>query len=278
MHLIAGGIMHETHTFSAEPTPLDVFTIVPGDESNAFAGSNHSLGGVVDAAAELGAKLSHTWFAQATSTAPVSAELFDEMTGKLLRGIEQALPADGIVLTQHGAMVAEGHLEADAEVVRRVRELVGPDMPIAVTLDYHANIGQALVDAATIIVGYDTYPHIDLNERAKEATLLLARSIRGEIDPVMALVKPPLVPVPQALFTSEPPFKTIFDRAFAMEADGSVLTITVAGGFAYADTPATGVSMLVTTDGDSGAAKTMATELAELAWSLRHDMLSLIHI
>lgn len=272
MHLIAGGIMHETHTFSAEPTPLELFTVVPGDESNTFAESNHSMGGVVDAANKLGVRLSHTWFAQATSTAPVSAELFDDMVGKLLHGIEQALPADGIVLTQHGAMVADGHLEADAEVVRRVRELVGPDMPIAVTLDYHANIGQALVEAATVIVGYDTYPHIDLNERAQEATHLLMRTIRGEIDPVMALVKPPLVPVPQALFTSEPPFKTIFDRAFTMETDGAALTITVAGGFAYADAPATGVAMLVTTDGDPKAANAMATELAELAWSLRHDM------
>src|SRR5690606_30942841 len=120
-----------------------------------------------------------TFFAQATSTGPVTAALFDEMVGELLGGIERALPADGVVLTQHGAMVAEGCLEADAEIVRRVRELVGPDLPIAVTLDFHANIGQSLLDAATIIVGYDTYPHVDLNERAREATHLLARTIRG---------------------------------------------------------------------------------------------------
>lgn len=272
MHLIAGGIMHETHTFSAEPTPIGEFTVLRGEECNTLAGSNHSMGGVVDACRELGARLSHTYFAQATSTGPVTRKLFDEMVGELLQRIERALPADGIVLTQHGAMVAEGHLEADAEIVRRVRELVGPDLPIAVTLDFHANIGQSLVDAATIVVGYDTYPHIDLSERAQEATYLLARTIRGEIDPQMALVKPPLLPVPQAQFTEQHPFRTIFDRAFAMERDGSALSITVAGGFAYADAPASGVGMLVTTDGNAETARAMAGELAELAWSLREDM------
>lgn len=272
VHLIAGGIMHETHTFSAEPTPIDIFTIRRGDEIAALAGANISMGGVVDACCQLDVRLTPTYLAHATSTSAMSADLFDQMVGELLAGIERALPADGIVLTLHGAMVAEGHPEADAEITRRVRSLVGPDIPIAVTLDLHANIGQGLVDAATIIVGYDTYPHIDLSARAQEGVHLLVRTIRGEIAPVMALAKPPLLPVPQAMFTSAPPFKTIFDRAFALEEAGEALTITVAGGFAYADAPATGMSLLVTTDGDPDAARRMANELAELAWSLRGDM------
>lgn len=272
MHLVAGGIMHETHTFSVEPTTVDTFTIHRGDECAQFAGANHSMGGVVDACAELGVRLSHTYLAQATSTKPVSGDVFEGMVEELLRGIENALPADGIVLTLHGAMVADGYLEADAEITRRVRALVGPEMPVAVTLDLHANIGQTLVDEATIIVGYDTYPHIDLSERAQEATRLLVKTIRGEVDLVMALVKPPLLPVPQAMFTSQHPFKTILDRAFDMERDGRALTVTVAGGFPYADGPATGMGILVTTDGDATAAATMAGELATLAWELRDDM------
>jgi microcystin degradation protein MlrC len=272
VHLIAGGIMHETHTFSAEPTPLEAFTVRRGDELAAYGGTNHSMGGVVDACRELGADVSYTYLAQATSTAPISAALFDEMVGELVDGIERALPADGIVLTLHGAMVAEGCLEADAEIVRRVRALVGPDLPIVVTLDLHANTGQALVDAATIVVGYDTYPHIDLNERAREATRLLARTIAGEIDPVMALARPPLLPVPQAMFTSSHPFRTLFERAFALEERGEALTITIAGGFAYADGPSTGLSVIVTADGDAAAARAMADELAMLAWELRDDM------
>ena len=74
-----------------------------------------------------------------------------------------------------------------------------------------------MVDLATIVTTYDTYPHIDLNERAQEAVQLLARTIKGEIKPTKALTKPPLLPVPQAMFTAKPPFKTLFDRAFEMD-------------------------------------------------------------
>lgn len=272
VHLIAGGIMHETHTFSAEPTLLESFTLSRGDDCASFANTNHSMGGVVDACRDLGIQLSFSSLRGRKSTSPVTTDVFDTIVGDLLDGIEKQLPADGVVLTLHGAMVAEGHPEADAEIVRRVRALMGPDVPIAVTLDLHANIGQSLVDAATIIVGYDTYPHIDASERAQEAVHLLVRTINGELNPVMALVKPPILAVPQAMFTSEHPFKTIFDHAFAMEREGRALTITVSGGFAYADAPATGMSILVTTDGDHDAARSMANELAELAWELRDDM------
>jgi microcystin degradation protein MlrC len=273
VHLIAGGIMHETHTFSAEPTPLDAWTVVRGADCDAYAGTNHSLGGVIDACRELDVRLSHTYFAQATSTGPVTRHLFDAMVGELVAGIEAALPADGVVLTLHGAMVAEDFLEAEVEIVRRVKAVVGPEMPVAVTLDLHANIGSELVEQATVIVGYDTYPHIDLNERASEAVHLLVRAIRGEIAPTMALVKPPLLPVPQAMFTSAHPFKTLFDRAFALEAAGEALTISIAGGFPYADAPATGMSILAVTDNDPAKAQAIAQELGELTWSLRHDML-----
>jgi microcystin degradation protein MlrC len=273
VHLIAGGIMHETHTFSAEPTPVEVWTIARGEAGNAYAGANHSLGGVIDASSDLGVHLTHTFFAHATSTGPVTRALFDEMLGELVAGIEAALPADGVVLTLHGAMVAEDFLEAEVEVVRRVREVIGPEMPLAVTLDLHANIGPKLVEQTTLIVGYDTYPHIDLNERAAEATRLLVSTIKGEIAPTMALVKPPLLPVPQAMFTAAHPFKTLFDRAFALEAAGEALTITISGGFPYADAPATGMSFLAITDDNPGKAQSIAQELAELAWSLRNDML-----
>lgn len=273
MRLIAGGIMHETHTFSAEPTTLDTLAVVArGDELLAYAGKNHSLGGVIDGCHELGIELAPAFFADSPSTGTPDRQTFEALLGELCERISAALPADGIVLTLHGAMVAEGFPDAEAEIARRVRAIAGPDMPIAVTLDLHANIGQAMVDAVNIITCYDTYPHVDAAERAKEAVTLLAQTIRGEIAPVMALAKPPLMPVPQAIATGEGPFRALFDRAFAMEGSGEALTVTVAGGFAYADVPEAGVSVLVTTDGDPAAARRLTDELAALAWSLRHEM------
>lgn len=273
MRFITGGIMHETHTFSVEPTTVETLEIQRGDEIWAYRGTNHSMGGVIDACDELGIDLVPTLLVDGVSTGTPSAKTFGTLLDELANRIAEALPADGIVLTLHGAMVAEGAPDAEAAIVKRIREVAGPGMPIAVTLDFHANIGQGMVDAATLVTTYDTYPHIDAGERAQEAVRLLARTVKGEIKPTMALVKPPLLPVPQAMFTAKPPFKTLFDRAHALEDAGEALTITVAGGFPYADVPDAGVSLLVTTDNDPEAARRLANELAELAWSLRDEMI-----
>jgi len=273
MRLIAGGIMHETHTFSVEPTNAATLPIVRGDECWRYAGTNHSLGGTIDECRARGIDLVPTMLVDVVSTGTADRGSFEEIVGELIRRIGAALPADGVVLNLHGAMVAEGFPDAEAEIVRRVRVLVGEQTPIAVTLDFHGNIGQGMVDAADIVTTYDTYPHIDAGARAREAVSLLVRTISGEIRPTMELVKPPLLPVPQAQFTAKPPFKTLFDRAFEMEENGEALTVTIAAGFPYADVPDAGVSFLVTTDGDSARAHLLATELAELAWSLRDQMI-----
>ena len=169
-------------------------------------------------------------------------QTFETLVGELCERIAAALPADGIVLTLHGAMVAEGFPDAEAEIARRVRAIAGPELPIAVTLDLHANIGQAMVDAVDVITTYDTYPaHRRRRASAGRRSICSRASIRGEIRPTMALAKPPLLPVPQAMATSTGPFKTLFDRAYAMERSGEAVTVTVAGGFAYADVPEAGV-------------------------------------
>jgi microcystin degradation protein MlrC len=267
--LIAGGIMHETHTFSAEPTTLQTLDIFRGEELEHFAGTNHSLGGAIDRARERGSDLALTFFAHGVSTGTPSADTFDALTSELCQSIENALPADGIILALHGAMVAENALDAEAEIVHRVRQVAGPDLPIAVTLDFHANIGQALVDGATVITTYDTYPHIDAGERAREAVDLLLRVIEGSLNPTKSLVKPPLLPVPQAMFTAAEPFRSAFERAHALESQGGAVTITIAGGFPYADVPEAGVSLLVTTHDDPAAARRHATEIATMLWDAR---------
>lgn len=273
MRLITGGIMHETHTFSSEPTPEDRWDIAQGDECWTYAGTNHSLGGVIDACRAQAIDLVPTFFANATSSGPVDRFTFERFMTRLLDGIRPALPADGIVLTLHGAMVVEAILDGEVAILRRVRDLVGLDFPIAVTLDLHANTSWELVDLATVIVGHDTYPHIDINERAQEAVELLARAIRGEIRPTMGYVAPPLMPVPQAMNTAVHPFKTLFESVHAVEARGDALSVTLAGGFAYADTPATGLSVFAITDNDRPGAERIALEIARQAWSFRHDML-----
>src|SRR5215218_3601567 len=244
MRFIVGGIMHETHTFSSEPTPLERFHIWRDEEAFAFRGKNHSFGGAIDGCESIGIDVVPTFFADTLSTAAPSRATFDAMTAELCDRIATALPADGIVLGLHGAMVTEGFPDAEAEIVRRVRSVTGYDIPIAVTLDFHANIGPEMVELATIVTTYDTYPHTDAAERAREAVELLWRTASGEISPVMALVKPPLLLVPQEMPTGHGPFQEVFAQAHALEVSDEALTITIAGGFAYSDVAMAGVSVL----------------------------------
>jgi microcystin degradation protein MlrC len=130
-----------------------------------------------------------------------------------------------------------------------------------------------MVDRATIVTTYDTYPHIDAGDRAREAVGLLKQVVDGSITPVMALVKPPLLPVPQAMFTANDPFNRVFARAHELERTGEALTITVAGGFPYADVPDAGVSVLVTTDRDQTLALALANELAGMLWDARQELI-----
>ncbi len=272
MRFIIGGLMHETHTFSSEITSLDRFDISRGAELLQYAGSNHSLGGAIDGCRERTIDILPAFFAIATPAGTIPATTFTTLLEELVGSIGALLPADGIVLALHGAMVAEGAPDAEAAILERVRKVVGLTMPIAVTLDFHANISQRMVDLATIITTYDTYPHVDIAERAREAVGLLEQVVRQEIAPVMALVKPPLIPVPQVQQTSIEPFCSLMARAHDMEAKNEALTVTVAGGFAYSDVPDAGVSFLVTTDGNREIAEALATELAAMLWE-RQEML-----
>lgn len=272
MRFILGGIMHETHTFSSEPTTLASLFTARGDELYRYAGTNHSLGGTIDACRDLGIEIAPTMLADGVSSGTPDHATFMTLLDELTRRVSEALPADGVVLNLHGAMVAEGFPDAEAEIAQQVREVVGSEVPIAITLDFHANIGHQIVKAVDIVTGYDTYPHIDAADRAREAVTLLQRTVRGEITPTTALVKPPLLPVPQAQFTARPPFATLFERAFAWESTGEALSVVIAGGFAYADVPMAGMSLLVTTDNDQERAEAMAMELATLSWDLRDQM------
>ena len=274
MRLIVGGIMHETHTFSVEPTRVDTLPTWRGDELLRYAGANHSVGGVIDRCRALGIELALTILVDGLSTGTPDRATFDAWLDELVARVTAALPADGVVLTLHGAMVAEGAPDAEAEIVARVRAAVGPTLPIAVTCDFHANLSQAMLDGCQVVTLYDTYPHVDIAERSAEAVDLLARTIRGEIQPTMALVHPPLMPVPQAQFTARAPFADLLARAHALEASGAALSVSVAGGFAYADVPQAGTSVLAITDGDPARAGAIALEIARLAWSRRSEMLA----
>lgn len=274
--IAAAEISHETNTFSSVPTDLPAFQragLRRGSEIRpALRESATSFAGFFDGAEKHGYLLVPIVAVWATPSGIVTAEALTSLVDDLVANIAATRP-DGVLLALHGAMVSEVDDDADGWILQRVRETVGEDLPIVATLDLHANISQRMVDCADILIGYDTYPHIDQRERAAEASDLILRLIRREIRPTAALVKPPMVPTSQKMTTDKEPMQSIMALAHELEERRGVLNVTVAGGFPPANTADTGLSVLVTTDNDEKLASTSANELAHFAWDLRDQFL-----
>jgi microcystin degradation protein MlrC len=276
LRFFTGGINHETNTFSPIPADAQRFrdmTYNRGqDMLDKHRGTRTVYGGFIDAAGELGIELVPTIHSFAMPSGAVTREEFEAQMADTLDDLEAALasgPIDGVLLGLHGAMVVEGIDDGEGEYLRRVREMVGPDVPVVTELDLHANISRESTELADIIIGYDTYPHIDTYERAVELTHLLARTVRGEIKPTSAFRQIPVLANLTAQFTGRAPMSDWVALCHEIESRPGVLTATVAAGFPYADIPDTGMSVYVATDNDPELANRCADELARFAWEHR---------
>ncbi|HEX3721679.1 MAG TPA: M81 family metallopeptidase, partial [Nitrolancea sp.] len=277
MRIVAAELSHETNTFSSVPTDMAAFEragIHRGDQLvRHLANTATPFAGFLDRAEASKFELIPLLSVWATPSGMVSGDALKTLVDEILAGIQEHAPYDGILLGLHGAMVSEIDPDGDGYLLERVREAVGPATPVVATLDLHANISQRMVEQADILVGFDTYPHIDQRERGREAADLLLKLIAGEIAPTAALAKPPMLPTSQNMPTDREPMKSIIAQAHGIEAHPAVLNVTVAGGFPPADVAEAGFGVIVTTDGDAALARRYADELAHFAWDRREGFL-----
>jgi microcystin degradation protein MlrC len=270
MRIVTGTFSHETNTFSNIPTSMDEFSkqgITHGDDiAQRFRGTNTIEAAFMDAADKHGFELIWTIFGRAIPGGPVSQEAFEYFSGHLLEGIQAAGNIDGVLLHLHGAMVTDQVDDGEGHVLEAVRRLVGPDVPIVTTLDLHANLTPRIIQNCNAMTGYDTYPHVDVYERAFEAAEILVRMIKGEIKPVMALERPLLItPLQTQVTTHDTPMKRIIDLVHQLEADPRVLSIAAFGGFPFADIEPAGFSCVVVTDDEPQLAAQLAKQVTEAA-------------
>ncbi|MCE9565003.1 MAG: M81 family metallopeptidase [Planctomycetes bacterium] len=275
MRIAIGGFMHESNTFAPLPTNRERFlegsltygaAMVP-----VWREAHHEVGGFIEAAGKCGFELAPLGMAWATPCGPVTDEFFEHFCDALVTGAKIA-NADGLLIALHGAMVTPKYPAADTEIVRRLREAIGPDKPLAVSLDFHGNVCPAMADHADIIVGYQTYPHIDQRQRGFLAGELLSRAVKKEIHPTTAAVSLPLFINLLGQDTGRPPMTTLMEQARAVEKRPGVLSVSIMAGFPYADVPDAGVSVIAITDGNKAQAKAVADELAAAIWAVREQL------
>jgi microcystin degradation protein MlrC len=276
MRIVTGTISHETNVLSTIETDIEEFRkrrLYYGDELfEHFDGTRTPAGGLIEGCRQNGIELIPTVFASATTSGTITAEAFDRLLGDILDGIRDAGDVDAAVLHLHGAGVSEEHPDIEGKVLSEVRRLVG-SKPLAATFDLHANYTEAMVENADLLIGYDTYPHVDGYERGVEAVNLTRRMLEGTFKPTKAFTQPPMLPALQVQFTGRYPMRTLIEEAHRMEAVQGVETITVAAGFPWSDIPEAGMSFIVTTDDDQELADSLAMELHDMAWSLRREFL-----
>jgi microcystin degradation protein MlrC len=277
MQVVIGSISHETNTFSNVLTGLPQFNenlYLGQDIVSVFRGKHAIASAFIQVAEAEGFELLPTVWASATPSGFVTDAAFTHLLARLLQPIEAAKPVDGVLLHLHGAMVTQSLDDPEGEILAAVRGVVGRGVPIVVTLDLHANIAERMVREADVLIGYDTYPHVDQFERGLEAAQLMASILQGRVTPTMAMQKPPMIVSPQRQKTSYYPMNALINLAHELEADDSIVNVTVAGGYPFADLEFAGMTMVVTTNNRPKIAQHKADQLAALAWKLRRDFLA----
>jgi microcystin degradation protein MlrC len=198
---------------------------------------------------------------------PVEHAFFRELLDTIRQRLTAALPVDAVYICEHGAAVTTEEDDPDGALFQMVREIVGPGVPIAATLDLHANVSARMVEAVDVFIGYRTNPHLDMRERGAEAAAAI-REMLGGIRPKRAFVKLPIVPPTVTLLTAAGPYAEMI--ALGQQRLGpEIMNVSAMGGFAYADTPNCGLSVVVTARHDKAAAEAAAREIATLGWANR---------
>ncbi|MFZ9890107.1 MAG: M81 family metallopeptidase, partial [Myxococcota bacterium] len=286
LRLAFGRLNQETNALSPVATTMDDFArvhLVEGPALLARCGRGETeaegflkdgeLSGFVQACArhndiEL-LPLASAW---AVPGGPLTGACFDDVTERLLAPLREALPVDGVYLCLHGAMGVEGLVEPEGELLRRVRALVGPQVPVVVSFDLHGNVTREVMAGCNALVAYATNPHRDHARTGARAARLLVDAARREVTLTTAWRSLPMILGGGTTLDFLRPLSRIFRRMRQLERRGVVLSASLCTVHPWNAHPELGWSVVVVTDGDLEKAERVVDELAELAWSARHAL------
>ena len=269
-----GGIWHETNTFARKLTTLDDFEnyqLAKGTQIiDRYTGSNTELGGVIDAARDYDITLLPTLFAGAVPSGTIAKETLTALPEELVDRLVSHHPIDGAVMAMHGAAAAQDIADADAYVLGRVREALGKTIPLVATYDFHANLSDDMVSSADLLIGYDTFPHVDMGDRGREAAKCVVELTSTTRRPTAALRRVPLLTVPQMQATDQLPTQPLMERIHEIETRPGIVCASMALGFPYSDVTHLGANVLVN-GWNAKEAHAAADEMVNNIWATREN-------
>lgn len=274
--IVYGEFMHEVNSFSPVITTERDFRadhlFFGEDVRESGIKEKKQLAGFLKAVDKIGKGNIETVplvHAKSMSGGPVDSVFYQHIKKTILEGIEAQPRVDGIYLSMHGAMGVQGMFDPEGDIIEAVRDLVGPEVPIAVSFDLHANVTQRRAACADIIIGYKTNPHRDHSKTGYRSGDLLIRTMRGEIEPVMVVNKMPLLKGGGMNIDLIPPFRKIFRSMKKMEREDDVLSVSFFPVHLWIDEPELGYTTIAITDGKRELGQQKADEIADMAWAVR---------
>ena len=270
MRVFVAALGTETNSFSPIPTGLGSF-----EEYLWFPAGSHPeeprffTGPIVAArrrAAWEGLTLIEGLAAFAAPAGPTTRDAWETLRDRLLGELRAALPVDVVLLSLHGAMVAEGYDDCEGDLLARARALAGADAVVGAELDPHCHLTPTMLAAADLLVFYKEYPHTDTYERAEELVDLALRTARGEIRPTTAVFDCRMI---ATIHTTREPGRGLVAQMKALEGRDGVLSVSLCHGFPWADVADLGVQVVVVTDGDPDKARTLAARLGREVQAMR---------
>jgi microcystin degradation protein MlrC len=276
MRLLTGSLIQESNTFSPLTSDLSFFRagcLYLDDESlTAMAGKRTELGGFIAASQQVEAKLVPTLAAWAPSGGPMISRDFDWLAAQFLQRVDAAGPVDGVLLALHGAWVSEEDDDADGWLLSQVRQIVGPETPIVATLDLHANVTARMIKAADALVGFRTYPHVDMFETGERAARLLFRLLQHQVRPTMTVCKVPMLVPPENAQTADGPLAPLMDELVRLETQPHCLAASLFIVQPWLDVPELGCAIVLVADDQQAWAQEETQRLGACLWSRRHAL------
>jgi microcystin degradation protein MlrC len=262
MRIAIGSLQQESNTLTSRISTYEDFTIYRGKAMIEHVAATDIL-------LRTGCEIVPTLYANAVPGGPLAKRDFLLLANELVSAIPSA-GIDGLWLHLHGAMHVVDIGSGEAAILRMIRDRVGPDLPISVALDFHANNTQEFLSLATCVVGYRTAPHIDIDETQQEAAKLLLRILNGSLHPRLGYARIPVVVPGDCVLTAEEPLASIQRRARKLEEEPGMLTCTVFNGQPWVDAPHMGPSVVCYHESDGSKAQQAAEELARMFFEARH--------
>ncbi|MCC6587670.1 MAG: M81 family metallopeptidase [Bryobacterales bacterium] len=269
MRIAIASILQESNTFSPVYTRYDDFSPVFGREAfDRHQGKLTEMGGFIEVLKKQGVEIIPVCAAWAITANRLLKPDFQKLVDCFVQFLSAA-PVDGLLLAMHGAQTAAGEDDVEGHVLSIARKVLGPDKPIVLTLDLHANITRKMVALSTAIVGYKTYPHVDMFETGEKAAGIIVRTLKGELQPKMAFAKLPLIIAAENSQTHRGQMHKLRQMGDELEHTGKVESISLFPTQPWMDIDEMGTSVVAVTNGNAKAARKQANAMAKRLWNAR---------